>query len=181
MLPMRLLAQIDVLVDENLQARIARLSVATLAVGLAVCVAVGLEAGVGSLGSPWWWIVLVVGSLLALFAHELVHAVAFKLLCPGCKVSFGAQSLFLYTNAHGATLTRARMTCVLLAPAVLVTLALSACACTAGQALLAVALAALHLAGCVGDALMVAEAWAEPSCTHVRDTDCGIELLAAEP
>ncbi len=180
MLPMRLLAEIDVLSDARLLGRMTRASAAVLVAGLAACVATGLAAGVGDIASPWWWAALAVGSAAALPVHELVHAAAFRLLSPGCHVTFGAQSCFLYTDAHGAVLTRGRMTCVLLAPAVLVSVALGAAALLAGQAVLAVALAALHLAGCVGDALMVAEVWAEPSCTHVRDTERGIDLLCAD-
>ena len=180
MLPMRLLAEIDVLADGRLLARMARASVAVLVAGLAACVATGLSAGVGSLAQTRWWVFLVVGSALALPVHELVHAAAFKLLSPGCRVTFGAQACFLYTDAHGAVLTRGRMTCVLLAPAVAVTLGLAACALCAGEAVLAVALGAVHLSGCVGDVLMAAEAWSEPACTHVRDTDSGVELLSAD-
>ena len=177
---MRLVAYIDVLGDEALLARMTRASVAVLVCGAAACVAVGLGCGWGGVGSVWWWVALVVASVAALPVHELVHGAAFKLLCPGCRVSFGFESMFLYTNAHGAVLTRGRMTCVLLAPAVVVTVGLAAGSLAAGEAVLAVALATLHLAGCVGDALMVREILCEPECTHVRDTDRGVELLASE-
>ena len=177
---MRLIADIDVLGDEALLARMARLSVGILAGGAVACVAVGICLGWGGAASLGWWAALVLASAAALPVHELVHGAAFKLLCPGCRVSFGFESMFLYTNAHKAVLPRGRMTCVLLAPAVVVTLVLAVGAAAAGEAVLACALAALHLAGCVGDVLMAREIRREPECTHVRDTDRGVELLADE-
>ena len=180
---MRLIAHIDVLEDEALQARLARLSVAALAATLVLGVACGLLTGGdgGAAATPAWWVALVVASLVALPVHELVHGAAFKLLCPGCRVTFGAQDAFLYTNAHGATASRGRMVAVLLAPAVLVTAVLVAASLAAGCPALAVLLAGAHLAGCAGDALMAADALREPACTHVRDTDVGIDLLSDAP
>lgn len=180
---MRLLANIDVLGDGAFQARVARLSLAVLVAGLAAGVAAGVAWGAdgGAVWTPWWWVALAAGSLAALPVHEFAHAAAFKLLCPGCRVSFGAQGGFLYTSAHGVVARRGRMVAVLLAPAALVTAALAAAALAAGRPALAVLLAAAHLAGCSGDLLMAVEALREPSCTHVRDTDVGVDLLCDLP
>ena len=177
---MRSLAHIDVLGNAELQGSIMRLSLAAFVAGLVLAVAAALVTGAdgGAAASPWWWVALVLGALAALPVHELVHGAAFKLLCPGCRVTFGLKDAFLYTCAHGATLARGRMAVVLLAPAALVTAALAAGALAAGCSTLAVLLASLHLAGCAGDALMAAAALREPACTHVRDTDTGVELLS---
>ena len=70
------------------------------------------------------------------------------------------------------------MVAVLLAPAALVSAAVAAAATLAGCPVLAVLLAGLHLSGCSGDVLMVAEALREPLCTHARDTETGISLLS---
>jgi hypothetical protein len=177
---MRTIVDIDVLGDAVLQARITRWSVAILVAGLALAVVVGMLAGVGPRGllDPWWWLALAAGSLAALPVHELVHAVAFKLACPGCRVSFGHQDAFLYTRTDGACATRARMVCVLLAPAVVVTGALAAIALVAGRPVLAVLLAFVHLSGSSGDLLMACETLRESACTHVRDTEFGITLLS---
>lgn len=174
---MREVANIDVLGDGALQRGIAWLSLAVL--GGTVLLA-GLLAFVlgGECLDVWWWAALALGSLVALPVHELVHGAAFKLLCPGCRVSFGFQDAFLYTRTDGAVLPRGRMVVVLLAPAVLVTAALAAAALAAGRPVLAVLLAGIHLAGCAGDVLMAAACLREPSCTHVRDTETGITLLS---
>ena len=74
--------------------------------------------------------------------------------------------------------SRGRMFAVLLAPAMLVTAAVAALALVAGCPVLAALLAGIHLSGCSGDILMAAAALHEGRCTHVRDTDTGIELLA---
>ncbi|MBM6775603.1 DUF3267 domain-containing protein [Olsenella profusa] len=180
---MRLLADIDVLGDAALQGRIARLSGALALVGLAGGVAAGLASGAdgGAVATPWWWVALVAATFLALPVHELVHAAAFKLLAPGCRVTFGLEGAFLYTSAAGTVLPRGRMVVVLLAPSVVVTAALALGALAAGCPALAVLLAAAHLAGCAGDLLMAVAVLREPACTHVRDTEHGIDLLSDSP
>lgn len=181
MLGMRIVADIDVLGDAALQARIARASALLLALGLVGTVAVALAAGGAEPAGAWWWVALAAATVASLPVHELVHAAGFKLLAPGCRVTFGAQAGFLYACANGAVLPRRRMVAVLLAPAVLVTGAMALLACMAGLPSLAAALASLHVASCAGDLLMAWEVVREPACTHVRDTDSGVELLAEGP
>lgn len=177
MLGMRIVADIDVLGDASVQAGIARLSLELLVSGLAATGAVALAAGGPEPGGPLWWVGLVVAHLTSLSVHELVHAAAFKLLCPGCHVTFGAEGGFVYACANGAVLSRRRMVAVLLAPAVLVTSATLGLALLAGMPVMGTALAALHLASCAGDLLMTHDILRDPACTHVRDTDRGVELL----
>lgn len=173
---MRLIAEIDVLEDVALQRRMVRASAALFVAGAVACALLAAAFGEG-LGDVCWWLALAAGSLAALPVHELVHGAAFKLLVPGCRVTFGWQGAFLYTNAHGAVMARGVAVPVLLAPAVLVTAALAAIALTCGFPALAALLCGVHLSGCTGDLLMVREVLREPACTHVRDTDCGIDLL----
>lgn len=178
---MKVIRNIDVLGDAYLQERLYRWSIIVFFGGIVLAVIVGiftLPYGTESLLDPLWWVAAIAGSIVPVPIHELVHGAAFKLLCPGCHVSFGKEDAFLYTSTDGAVLTRKRMVCVLLAPAVLVTAALVAIALAADCPVLAVVLATMHLSGCVGDILMAYEILAEPACTHVRDTDNGIELLA---
>lgn len=175
---MSVIADIDVLGDKAFQARVARLSLAVAGGAVLLAVVLGLSLGGESLDG-WWWLALAAGSVAALPVHELVHAAGFKLLCPGCRVSFGFQDAFLYTKTNGAVLPRARMIAVLLAPAVLVSAALLAGALVAGRPVLAALLAGFHLSGCAGDLLMVVAALRERACTHVRDTETGITLLSA--
>ena len=174
---MRTIADIDILGDESLQARVARLSLAIVVATVLVAVSLGFAMG-GEKVDVWWWVALAAGSLVALPVHELVHAAAFKLLCPACRISFGFQDAFLYTKTNGAVLRRGRMVAVLLAPSVLVTTALAALAFAAELPVLAVLLAGIHLSGCAGDMLMAVACLREPSCTHVRDTETGIALLS---
>ena len=174
---MRTIADIDILGDETLQARVAWLSLAIVVVTVFAAGSLGFAMG-GERVDVWWWVALAAGSFVALPVHELVHAAAFKLLSRGCKVSFGFQSAFLYTKTDGAVLRRARMVCVLLAPSLLVTAVLAALAFAAGLPVLAVLLAGLHLSGCAGDILMAAACLRDPACTHVRDTETGITLLS---
>lgn len=174
---MRTIADIDILGNESLQARVAQLSLAVIVVTALVAALLGLAMG-GEKLDVWWWLALAVGSLVSLPVHELVHAAAFKLLCRDCKVSFGFQNAFLYTKTDGAVLRRGRMLAVLLAPSVLVSAALAALALAAGLPVLATLLAGMHLSGCAGDILMAVACLREGACTHVRDTETGITLLS---
>ena len=105
---MRTIADIDILGNEPLQARVAQLSLAVIVVTALVAAFLGLAMG-GERLDVWWWVALAAGSLVSLPVHELVHAAAFKLLCRDCKVSFGFQNAFLYTKTDGAVLRRGRM------------------------------------------------------------------------
>lgn len=176
---MRTIADIDVLEDTVLQRRMVMLS-CWLFAGVALVVVACFVVGVtGETLGPWWLAALVVVGAASFVTHELVHAAFFKLLGGrSCRVSFGYQGGMLYTNAHGVTLTRARMCCVLLAPTVLVDVALVAGGLALGWPYLGLVCCAAHLSGCSGDILMVREIACHPEATHVRDTDHGIELLA---
>lgn len=180
---MRELCDIDVLSDGAMQARLLRWSVGLFVASLAAVVAVGVATGGdgGSATTPWWWAALGAGALVPLPVHELVHAAAFRLASPGCRVSFGREGAFLYTRAEGAVVPRRRMVAVLLAPAVVLTAALVAAGAALGVPTLGALAAATHLSGCAGDAVMVLEISREPACTHVRDTATGVILLSDGP
>lgn len=176
---MREIADIDVLADEVLRQRMVALSLGLLAAGLAACTLVLIGEKGAELGLSWL-AALVAGSLVALPVHELVHALAFKLLVPGVRVGFGFKDAYLYTTINGAVVPRAAELAALLAPAVFVTAALAAAALARFCPALAVLLATTHLSGCVGDLLMAHAILREPACTHVRDTEFGITLLAED-
>lgn len=176
---MRKIVDIDVLADALLQARMVRLSLLALAAGLAVAVLVLVAEGGRELGLGWL-LAFAAASVASLPAHELVHGAAFKLLCPGARVSFGVKDAFLYTSVNGAVVPRGRELAALLAPTVVVTVALATGALAASCPALAVLLCAFHLSGCVGDALIAAAILAEPACTHVQDAEFGVTLLSKE-
>ena len=175
---MRSVAHLDILGDTPLARRMVVVSAVLLAVGFVgaflLVVAGGWGMDVGA-----WFAVSVVASLVALPVHELVHAAAFLLLGHGCvRIRFGYQTGMLYTRAEGEPLTRGRFIVVLLAPSVLVTAALAAVGELVAGPSLAWVLAWAHLSGCAGDLAMVGGIARTSGCTHVRDTDTGVELLA---
>lgn len=175
---MQKIASLDILTDKDLQQRVLRLSL-VVAVATAAATALVFAIGAGERVGVWWWVALALGAVAPLPVHELVHGAAFKLLCPGCRVSFGFQDAFLYTRTDDALAVRGRMVAVLLAPSVLVTAGIVVPALAAGLPVLAALLSGLHLAGCAGDITMAVAALREPRCTHVRDTETGIDLLCA--
>ncbi len=176
---MRKLKDIDILGDAELQARVLRSSIAIAAVGIAVAVVV-VCAGLADMSklSLLWILAFVVGCVVPLAVHEFIHAIAFKILAPGCHVSFGWQDSFIYTKTDGAILARRDMTCVLLAPTVILSVVLLVVPAVLGHPVLGWLLMVMHLSGCTGDILMAIEAWECSECTHVQDTEFGVTLLA---
>ena len=177
---MRRLVDIDLLGDEQLQASMASGSMVILLVG----VLVGVLLAVALPHEPitfWWFVELAIISIVALPVHELVHAAAFKLMSGfGAHLKFGFSNWMLYTSSPGTVLTRSRFCTVLLAPSVVVTLALWVCAAMAGQPLLGWFMAVVHLSGCTGDIGYVRIIANEPTANLVQDTERGIALFHDE-
>ena len=175
---MRSVAHLDILGDTPLTRRVVTLSAAILIVGLLGEIYLAVTRGWGmAVGA--WMAVYVVATVVALPIHELVHAAAFLLLGRGrVRIRFGYETGMLYTRAEGEPLTRGRFVAVLLAPSVLVTAALVLVGNAFAGPALAWALAWTHLSGCAGALAMVAGIARTPDCTHVRDSDTGVELLA---
>ena len=94
-------------------------------------------------------------------------------------MSYGHAAGMLYAGCPGLVLARGRFVVVLLGPAAVLSAVLLAVPCALGFPLLGAIAAALHLSSCVGDLLAAALALREPACTHVRDTEHGVRLLAA--
>lgn len=128
---------------------------------------------------PLAWAALLLASLgLALPVHELIHAAAFRLLGgPSVHVRFGYAKGMLWASAAGVVLSRRRFVVVLLAPVIALSLAFLACGVALGCPLLGWLCFAVHFSGCSGDLAMVCAICARRDCTHVRDSDCGIDLL----
>jgi hypothetical protein len=171
------LTSIDIINDESLRGRVWALSLAPLVLGAVAAVLLGVS-GLGEKPSLLWFVALVTLFAASLPVHELVHAAAFKLLVPGCHITFEAMAGMLATNANGAVMTRKASYVVFLAPLVLVSATLGIVPAAFGCPVMAVIEVFMHLGGCAGDVLMVCEVAREKACTHVRDTDCGIDLLA---
>ncbi len=178
---MRGVGTLDILGDTPLARHMLYLSAALLAAGFVGVIFMLVAWGWG-VGIDAWLVVYAVATLVALPVHELVHAATFLLLGRGrVHIGFGFTGGMLYTRAEGAPLARSRFVAVLLAPSVVVTAALAVVGSLVAGPALAWALAWTHLSGCAGDLAMVAGILRTPGCTHVRDTDAGVELLAADP
>ena len=176
---MKVLANIDIVNDGRLQGRIVRLSLVPLAVGAVFCVFLWIVGACETL-SLGWFLASAAVFAASLPVHEAVHAAAFKLLVPGCRVSFEVRDWFVATNAHGAVAPRRSELVVLLAPALVVTALLAAVPSLLGFPLFGVVQSFIHLSGCAGDVSMALEIAQEPECTHARDTNNGIDLLKEE-
>ena len=177
---MRRIGDIDLVEDEWLLRELTWWSLGMLVVGtlFGVLLAVVLPHEKIDL---LWFAALIVVSIVALFVHELVHALAFKLATGfRARVTFGITSLMPYTRSPGTILNRQVFCWVLMAPAVVVTLALFVGATLRGQWLLGYFLALLHLSGCTGDATYVRVIMSEPRANYIEDTPRGISLFHDE-
>ena len=129
----------------------------------------------------WEWVmavVIVLGLTTAvMFVHEAVHALAFLLL--GARPRFGAVRTedgvpYLSVGAEGHMFSRASFTFVLLAPVVLLGGAFAIWVALLPWGGWMVIPAAVHLAGCVGDLVMLTVVAYLPSGTRIEDTDSGM-------
>lgn len=194
---MRAIRDIDFLNDEETRRRLLRWSYALLAVAAAGGVALGLAGafdpwgeggrlgeaiganGIG--GAILWLLAIVLLTFVVLPVHELIHAALFLLFGDrGVHVRFGYESGMLYASSPGLVLSRPRFCVVLAGPAVALSVSLLAIPAVLGLPLVGYVVFALHLSGCAGDLLAIAEALGESACTHVEDTDSGVRLLSAE-
>ncbi|MGI6755816.1 MAG: DUF3267 domain-containing protein [Atopobiaceae bacterium] len=170
---------VDILGDRSSQLQMVRWSWVILAFGIATAVILWFALFRGQEPRGYLWLLAAVGiSFAVLPVHELIHAAAFKLMGGlHVPVHFGATYGMLMTSAEGVILTRSRFVVVLLAPAVVVSVALLAGLCAAGYPLLAWVVCVLHLSGCTGDFGMVKEILRTHEASHVEDCSFGIRLL----
>ncbi len=177
---MRRLVDIDLLGDEQLQGQMAADSLWILLGGT-------LAGVLGAVAFPHeplsflWFVLLGVVSVAALPIHELVHALAFKVASGGrARITFGLSGWMLYTSSPDTVLPRRSFCAVLLAPSIVVTIALGIGAMLLGYPLLGWFAAIIHLAGCTGDIGYVRIIGTEPLANLVQDTERGIALFHDE-
>ena len=165
------------------------LATAGLAVALRVFVPSALDPALaGLLGARafssalllGWLVALVAASTVALLAHELVHALFFKLLAPsGARVTFGANwsAGMLFACAEGIVYARRRYLTIVIAPTVVVTALVLIIGSAFGTPVLGCAVAAIHLCGCAGDWYYVRTICRNPAIAYCEDTTWGVRLF----
>ena len=175
---LRKVLEVDVLTDAATQRLVALWSVALLVPGVAHVAALVIVGGLAPAG--WgWWVALVVGYLVCLPVHELIHAAFFKLLGRrGLRVRFGCSSWMLYAGCPGERFPRRRFLAVLVAPFVLLSLCFLLLGTLGGAPLLAASLFWLHASGCTGDFYFAWVALRHPEAAWCEDTDRGFALWA---
>ena len=127
-----------------------------------------------------WLLALAAASMVALLAHELVHALFFKLLAPsGARVTFGANwsAGMLFACAEGIVYARRRYLTIVIAPTVVVTALVLIIGVAFGTPVLGCAVAAIHLCGCAGDWYYVRTICRNPAIAYCEDTTWGVRLF----
>lgn len=182
---MRVADSIDMLGDARMQHTVLAWSWALMGAGIVGAVLLATLGPMWGLATeqvgPGWFALLACAFVAPLPIHEGIHALAFKLFSHGrAHVSFGFKDFMIYTTAHGAVLGRRAFETVLLAPAVIISLAFLVLGLCTRMPLLAWCTCAVHLSGCTGDLAMAREIHANTHATHVRDASYGIDLLEEE-
>lgn len=134
--------------------------------------------------NPAWWISLAAAIAGSLVLHELVHAFFFKKFAPpGAHVSFGAnlKAGMIYATAGDILYTRSQYEIIVLAPTFVVTLLVIALGLGLSWPLWTLIVAVVHLSGCTGDWGYVHALRRDPSITHCRDTEWGVEFYRDAP
>ena len=114
--------------------------------------------------------------IIAVPLHEIIHGVFFKIFKPEAKIKLGFEAGMFYASAEGVTLSKRQFMIVVLAPLVLITLAIAIYAfisCHFTSAYLAIA---LHTMGCAGDLYYVQQLLRHSETTHIKDTSVGAEF-----
>ena len=197
---MRKIADIRTFEDRGFQRRMLRASAAVIAVGAVLGIIwfafgiprllglPGMElravfTGEGAEGMPpsfWWLAICSVGCFVSLAAHEVVHAVFFKLFAPaGTRVTFGAnwKAGMLYACAKDIVYTRRQYLAIALAPTVVVTALLLVLGVVTGWPLVFYLVAVLHLSGCTGDWEYVRAIVRDARIAYCEDTEWGVSFF----
>jgi hypothetical protein len=173
----RLVCELDLFSDVELQRRIVVWSTVILALGLAAF-AVMLLAGIPleHVGFLLAIVRVAVGTAVVFCVHELIHGLFFRLLGgPDAHVRFEAKFGMLYTEAPGLVLSAGRYVVVLLAPTVIITVAVAVAGWVLGAPYEALAVLVLHLSGCTGDfAFLQAICVHRP--TYTEDAATGVKM-----
>ncbi len=168
----------DLLHDRHILERLSRASqfllVTSVLAAILICAITHTALIQGWIGFIWFAVVMCV----SLTAHEGIHALGFLIASQGhAHISFGITWAFLYTKTDDAILPKGAFSAVLMAPTIVLAIALPTLGASFGFLGESLLVDALHLTGCVGDWMMVEAIAKHNECTHVRDTSYGCCLL----
>ena len=178
---------IDVGGDASFAKRMYAACFAVLAIGALVYAVVAAIAWASGLASPFfelahvssaivWSGALVAASLAMLIVHELVHGALFKHFAPaGARITFGCnlKAGVLYAKAEGIVFTAREYHIIAFGPTIVVTGALIVIGACLRWPLWTLAIATLHLSGCVGDWGFMLHMHRDTRITHAQDTGDG--------
>lgn len=125
-------------------------------------------------------LIFLVTYIVIITIHELIHGLFFKLFSDTGKVKFGFKNGMAYATNPGTKYIWWQFLIIILAPCVLISLALFFAYQLAWiNATFFVAMASIHLAGCVGD-LWYALLIMKYGDKHYEDTEVGFSIWPKE-
>jgi len=121
-------------------------------------------------------IVGLVGLIILVFIHELIHGICFKIFNPKGKVKYGYMKGMFYATMPHAIFTRKQFYIILLAPFVLISIGLLIVLLWL-QVTSIIYVFAFHGAACIGDFYMAQVIYSNKQMNYVEDTEVGINLF----
>ncbi|GAB1612972.1 MULTISPECIES: DUF3267 domain-containing protein [Mammaliicoccus] len=120
-------------------------------------------------------IVGVIGLIILIFIHELIHGICFKIFQPSKKVKYGYKSGMFYASMPKEIFTRRQFYTIALAPFVIISIGLLLVLLWLKLSSI-IYIFAFHGAACIGDFYMVQVLYNHQQMKYIEDTDVGINL-----
>lgn len=119
----------------------------------------------------------IIGLIVLVFIHELIHGICFKIFNPSAKVQYGYMKGMFYATTPHSIYTRKQFYIILLAPFIIISLVLLVTLLWL-QVTSIIYIFAFHGAACIGDFYMAQIIFSNKQMNYVEDTDVGINLYA---
>ncbi|WP_323704390.1 DUF3267 domain-containing protein [Mammaliicoccus sp. Dog046] len=119
----------------------------------------------------------ILGLIVLIFIHELIHGICFKIFNPSAKVKYGYMKGMVYATMPNTVFTRRQFYIILLSPFIIISLGLLVILLWL-QVSPIIYIFAFHGAACIGDFYMAQVIYSNKQMMYIEDTDVGINLFA---
>ncbi|OOV75892.1 DUF3267 domain-containing protein [Mammaliicoccus fleurettii] len=119
----------------------------------------------------------IIGLIVLVFVHELIHGICFKLFNPSSKVKYGYMNGMFFATMPHAIFNRKQFYIILLVPFVIISLALLVSLLWL-QVSSIIYIFSFHGAACIGDFYMAQIIYSNKQMKYVEDTEVGINLFS---
>lgn len=128
----------------------------------------------------WSIIAVILGSILIIVFHELIHGIFFKLFSPSGRVKYGYKDGMFYATAPGEIYNRKQFAVIILMPFIILTLLLLLCLYFLNYTAVTVILI-FHTGACAGDFYFIYLILKYKNLKYIEDTERGITMYEKRP